>query len=150
MDSHVPSNWSTVTPYLAVDGAEEMITFLQDVFGASVTEKIPGEGGKIMHSELKIGNSMVMLADACDRAPATKVALYVYVPSVDETYQKALSAGATSESEPKDQFYGDRSAGVIDKWDNRWWIATHVEDVSSEEMQRRMEEWKNKSQHQQG
>ena len=148
MDSHTPTNWGTVTPYLAVEGAQGMIDFLQTVFDAQVIEKIPGEGGQIMHSELKIGSSMIMLADACDKAPATRVALYVYVPNVDATYQKALGAGAASESEPKDQFYGDRSAGVIDKWDNRWWIATHIEDVSSEEMQRRMEEWKQKSQEQ--
>jgi uncharacterized glyoxalase superfamily protein PhnB len=148
MDSHTPSNWGTVTPYLSVEGAQGMIDFLQTVFNAELTEKIPGEGGQIMHAELKIGNSMVMLADACDRAPATRTALYVYVPNVDETYQKALSAGATSEMGPKDQFYGDRSGGVIDKWNNRWWIATHIEDVSPEELKRRSEEWKQKAQQQ--
>jgi PhnB protein len=146
MDTNPQSPWHTVTPYLAVDGAAELIGFLEAVFDAQVKERIPGEAGKLMHSEIQIGDSMIMLADASDRCPATTVALYVYVPDVDATYQKGLAAGATSESEPKDQFYGDRSGGVIDKWGNRWWIATHKEDVSEEEMKRRTEEWKQKSQ----
>jgi PhnB protein len=138
----VPEGFHTVTPYLVVDGAEKVIRFAKEAFGAeAVFEPMTGPDGKIMHAELKIGDSIVMISDASERAKATSDMLYVYVPNVDAVYQKALKAGATSEMEPSDQFYGDRSGGVRDPAGNRWHIATHVEDVSPAELKKRAAEF---------
>jgi uncharacterized glyoxalase superfamily protein PhnB len=97
--------------------------------------------GKVMHAEFKIGDSIVMVADTSERAQATSTALYLYVPNVDAVYQKAIAAGATSLMEPQDQFYGDRSAAVRDAVGNRWFIGTHVEDVSPAELKKRAAEF---------
>jgi uncharacterized glyoxalase superfamily protein PhnB len=139
-----PESYTTITPYLSVAGAAELISFLERTFDANCTERIE-EGGTIMHAEVRIGDGMVMVADACDKMPANLSGLYVYVPDVDATWQRAIDAGATPEKQPADQFYGDRSGGFIDKWGNHWWVATHVEDVSPEEMQRRTAEWQSKA-----
>ena len=88
----------------------------------------------------------LMLADACDKMPATRSGLYVYVDDVDGTWQRAVDAGAESQMAPADQFYGDRSGGFKDQWDNSWYVAKHIEDVSPEEIARRAEEWKSKQQ----
>ena len=93
-----------------------------------------------MHGELRIGECTIMFADACDRVAANRAMLHVYVADVDACYQRALDAGATSEREPADQFYGDRSAGVLDQFGNRWYMATVVEEVSPEELNRRHQE----------
>jgi uncharacterized glyoxalase superfamily protein PhnB len=96
--------------------------------------------GSIMHASLKIGNSMLMLADVSEHAKATSVMLYLYVPDVDATYQRAIKAGATSVMEPSDQFYGDRSGGVRDFAGNTWFFGTHIEDVTPDELKRRSAE----------
>lgn len=96
--------------------------------------------GTIQHAEVKIGDSIVMLAEACDPWKPRPSMLYLYVNDVDATYQRAIEAGATSLREPATHFYGDRSGGVEDPTGNHWWIATHVEDVSPEELQRRAAE----------
>jgi PhnB protein len=138
----VPKGFHTITPYLVVDGAEKIIHFVKEAFGAQVAfEPMKRPDGKIIHAELKIGDSILMISDASDRARATSDRLYLYVPNVDAVYQKALRAGATSETEPADQFYGDRSGGVIDPAGNHWFIATHVEDVSPAELKKRTAEF---------
>ena len=96
-----------------------------------------GPDGLVMHASLRIGDSMVMLTDAREQWPAQLTGLYLYVPDVDAWYRRAIAAGAESMGEPKDQFYGDRMCGVKDPSGNTWWIATHVEDVSDEELMRR-------------
>ena len=98
---------------------------------------MPGPGGTIGHAEMRIGDDIVMLADAGPENPARSAALVLYVNDCDSTYRKALDAGGTTEMEPEDQFYGDRRAGV-NAFGISWWIHTHVEDVSPEEMQKRM------------
>src|SRR5436305_13184791 len=111
----IPDGFHTITPYLIVDGAEKVIGFMQKAFGAFYDhEPTKRPDGKIMHATLKIGDSMLMISDSSEHAKATSTMLYVYVPNVDATYQKALKAGATSMMEPADQFYGDRSGGVKD------------------------------------
>jgi uncharacterized glyoxalase superfamily protein PhnB len=134
----IPDGYHSVTPYLIVRGASQLIDFAKEVFGAEETFRMPGASGVIMHAEMRIGDSMLMLADAsgADNPPMPAM-IHLYMPNVDEVYGRALAAGASSLREPEDQFYGDRSAGVIDALGNRWWIATHVEDVSPEEMERR-------------
>ncbi|HLZ03596.1 MAG TPA: VOC family protein [Bradyrhizobium sp.] len=138
----IPEGYHSVTPYLVVDGAEKIVRFMKDAFGAqAVFEPMMRPDGKIMHGEFKIGDSVVMIADASERAAPTSASLYVYVPNVDAVYQKAIKAGATSEMEPADMFYGDRSGGVKDPAGNRWHIGTHIEDVSQDELKRRATEF---------
>jgi uncharacterized glyoxalase superfamily protein PhnB len=138
----VPEGFHTITPYLVVDGAEKIIRFMKDAFGAqSVFEPMTRPDGKIMHAELRIGDSIVMLSDASERAHATSDMLHLYVPNVDATYQKALKAGGKSLTEPTDQFYGDRSGSVMDPAGNRWFIATHIEDVSPADLKKRAAEF---------
>ena len=138
----VPQGYHTITPYLVVDGAEQVIRFVKEAFGAQpVFEPMARPDGKIMHAEFKIGDSVVMLADTSERAQATSDMLYLYVPNVDAVYQKALKAGGKSLMEPTDQFYGDRSSSVMDPAGNRWFIATHIEDVSPAELKKRAAEF---------
>ena len=109
----VPDGYHTITPYLVVDGADKVIRFMREAFGAQpLFEPMMRPDGKVMHAEFRIGDSVVMIADTSERAQATSDMLYLYVPNVDAVYQKALKAGATSLTEPEDQFYGDRSGGV--------------------------------------
>ena len=137
----IPDGYHTVTPYLVVDGADKIIRFMQEAFGAKpVFEPMMRPDGKVMHAEFRIGDSVLMISDASERAQATSAMLHVYVPNVDAVYQKALKAGATSLSEPADQFYGDRSGGVKDPAGNTWHIGTHVEDVSPAELKKRAAE----------
>jgi PhnB protein len=138
----IPDGFHTITPYLVVDGAEKVIRFMKEAFGAQpVFEPMMRPDGKIMHAEFRIGDSIVMISDASERARATSDMLYLYVPNVDAVYQKALKAGGTSLMEPADQFYGDRSGGVTDPAGNRWHIGTHVEDVSPAELKKRAAEF---------
>ncbi|MBV9530280.1 MAG: VOC family protein [Bradyrhizobium sp.] len=137
----VPDGYHTLTPYLVVDGAEKIIHFMKEAFGARpVFDPMMRPDGKVMHAEFRIGDSVVMISDSSERAQATSAVLHLYVPNVDAVYQKALKAGATSLSEPADQFYGDRSGGVRDPAGNRWHIGTHIEDVSPAELKKRAAE----------
>lgn len=107
----VPEGYHTVTPYLVVDGAEKIIRFMKEAFGAqTVFEPMARPDGKIMHAEVRIGDSILMISDSSERAKATTATLHLYVPNVDAVYQKAVKAGAISEMEPMNQFYGDRSS----------------------------------------
>jgi PhnB protein len=138
MSTHgVPAGYHSVTPFLTVDDASKLITFLQGAFGAVVTERLEGPSGRIGHAELLIGDSIVMISDATDNYPATTTGLYVYVEDVDSAYRIAMSAGAKSIGEPEDKFYGDRGAGVEDPCGNNWWIGTRIEDLTAEELKKR-------------
>ena len=132
-----PPGQSNVSPYLIAQGAAGLVEFLKSVFDAEE---------KLMMPEMRIGDSVIMVADACEQAEPNTAMLHVYVPDVDAAYSLALNAGATSEREPADQFYGDRTAGVKDAFGNRWYMATHVEDVPPEELERRHKEMMEKQQ----
>ncbi len=136
----IPEGYHTVTPYLAVNGAEKLLSFVKQAFGAEETFRMARPDGPIAHAEVRIGDSMVMMGEAGQaeggRMPGM---LHLYVEDVDAVYQRALDCGATSIRGPEDQFYGDRSAGVKDVCGNQWWIATHIEDVPPEELRRRTE-----------
>lgn len=136
MAKPIPEGFRTVTPYLVVPDAAKVMDFLKRAFGATERYKMPGPDGSVFHAELQVGDSIVMLGQAQDenRRPM----LYLYVPDVDATYKGAIAAGGISIREPADQFYGDRNGAVKDPGGNEWWIATHKEDVSPQEMQRRM------------
>lgn len=129
----IPEGYNSLSPYLVVEGADQLVAFLQQTFGAEVLRQMTRPDGKIGHAEIRVGDSIVMLADAAPAAPM----LHVYVDDVDAAYARALAAGATSIRVPEDQFYGDRSAGVVDAFGNQWWLATHTEDVAEDELARR-------------
>jgi uncharacterized glyoxalase superfamily protein PhnB len=134
----IPDGYHTVTPSLVVKGAAKLIDFIKEAFGGEEAFRMPGPGGAVMHAEVKIGDSVVMLNDAMQQQPTT-ASLFLYVTDVDGVYKRAVKAGATSLSEPADMFWGDRMAQVKDQFGNQWSIATHKEDVPPQEMQKRME-----------
>ena len=139
MPQNPPDGYHTITPQIIATDARETLDFLVAVFGAEPLD-IYENDGTIMHSELMIGNSRIMLASSSEEFGEFPIMTNVYVDDVDATYAKALEHGATSLREPADQFYGDRTGGVLDGQGNHWWIATHIEDVSEEEIRRRMAE----------
>ena len=142
----IPDGYHTVTPYLVVHDAAKALEFYKKAFGAQETVRMPGPGGRIMHAEIKIGDSMVMLSDenlAWGHKSATTIGgspigICLYVKDVDAPAKQAVAAGAKEVKPVQDQFYGDRSGTVADPFGHVWTIATHKEDVSHEEMQRRM------------
>jgi len=143
----IPENYHRVTPYLVVDGAAEAIDFYSRIFGATELMRMPAPGNKIGHAEIKVGDSVVMLADAVagmgHKSPKTlggsPVSLLLYVEDTDTTVKRAVENGAKLSRPVEDQFYGDRMGTVEDPFGHVWHVATHVEDVSPEEMKRRME-----------
>jgi PhnB protein len=136
---YMPSGHHTVTPYLVVEGAERLMTFIIDVLDGTETVRMQGPDGRIAHAEIRVGDSVMMLADAPEPADVTPSMLHLYVPDSDATYARAMEAGAISLREPRTEFYGDRMSGVRDSTGVKWYFATHVEDVSDEEMARRAE-----------
>jgi uncharacterized glyoxalase superfamily protein PhnB len=137
----IPKGHHTVTPYLVVRDAAQTIEFLKQAFGAEVAfEPMKRPDGLIMHAELKIGDSMVMLGDTHEhRSEPTRSMQHLYVPNVDAVYQRAVAVGGVSTMEPMDQFYGDRTSSVKDPAGNTWFIATHKEDVPMPELKKRAE-----------
>lgn len=135
----VPTGYHTVTPYLTVRDAVGLIEFLRKVFDAEQVERHDRPDGTIMHAEVRIGDSMLMISDACEQMGPMTSHLYFYVPDTDATYRKAMEADSESIMQPENQFWGDRMGGVRDPWGNLFWIGTHVEDVSAEELQKRAE-----------
>lgn len=127
--TYKPEGYSTVTPYLAINNAEALVVFLKKVFEAEEHRLIRRDDGSIMHSEYRIGDSIIMIGDVQNRLEPSRGMLKVYVPDVDETYKKALQAGASSAEEPADQDYGDRRAAFSDPAGNTWYVATnHVHE----------------------
>src|SRR5438132_11672694 len=133
----IPDGYHSVTPYLSVPGVGKLLDFLRQAFEAQELHRMPPPGGTIVHAEVRIGDSLVMMGEPMGDGQPMFGSLYLYVHDVDAVYKRALQAGATSTSEPADQFYGDRSAGIKDPVGNQWWIATHKEDVAHEEIARR-------------
>ncbi|GAO05237.1 VOC family protein [Anaeromyxobacter sp. PSR-1] len=144
--NHVPDAYHALTPYLVMKEAGRAIEFYKQIFGAVETMRLPGPEGRVGHAELKIGDSPFMLADEHPEMGAlgpksiggTAVGLVVYVPDVDATVAHAVAAGATLKGAVEDKFYGDRMGSIVDPFGHLWHVGTHKEDVSPEEMQRRM------------
>ncbi len=134
---HQPKGYHTVTPYITVEDAPGFIKFAEQAFGANEYERVNQKDGRIMHAEIRIGDSPVMISEACDQMGPMPASLYLYVEDADAVYNKALEAGATSFMEPADMFWGDRFSSVKDKWGITWSIASHVEDVPPEELEQR-------------
>jgi PhnB protein len=122
-----PEGASSVSPYLIVDGADGTIGFLVKVFGAVELRRFPGRDGKLIHAEVRIDDTVVMLADSVPQWPAVPSHVHVYVPDVDATYRRALEVGATSVQEPLKKDDEDKRGGVRDAGGTTWWIATRIE-----------------------
>lgn len=137
MANPIPKGYHSVTPFLAIKDVAQLIDFAKRAFGATELSRFEKPDGSIMHAELKIGDSIIMLGDVSPGQPPSRATLYLYVEDADAVYQQALNAGATSVQKPADQFYGDHTGGVTDPGGNQWWIATHVEDVPMDELKRR-------------
>jgi len=128
--SHIPEGLQSVNPYLHPRRAEPLISFLKRAFGAHEVAKYATPDGVVHHAQLRIGDAVVEMGEAHGRYEPMPAMFYIYVPNMDAVYRQALAAGATSFQEPTDQPYGDRNAGVQDAFGNKWYIATHVKDVS--------------------
>lgn len=139
MAKPIPEGYHTITPFVCAQGAAKLIDFLEQVFDATVIERMENADGTVKHAEVRIGDSMMMIAESSEKLKPMPAAFYLYVTDADAIYKRALQAGATSLLEPLDTFYGNRESGVKDQFGNSWWIATHKEDVSTEEMQKRFE-----------
>ncbi|MFN7947505.1 MAG: VOC family protein [Blastocatellia bacterium] len=133
----IPDGYHTVTPHLTVQGAPALIEFLKQAFDAQVIHCMTSPDGGIRHAEVRIGDSPMMIGEATEEWKAMPTTLYLYVREVDATYERAISAGGVSISPPQNQFYGDRCGAVKDPSGNYWCIATHVEDVAPEELEKR-------------
>jgi PhnB protein len=136
----IPSGFHTATPFILVKDAHRVIDFLERAFGARERLRLKHRDGTVWHAQVQLGDSMIMLGDVQDRYPAMPSSIYLYLPNADAAYQLALKAGGTSVMEPENQFYGDRSGGVLDPAGNIWWIATHIEDVAPQDLERRAAE----------
>lgn len=136
----IPEGFHTVTPYLVCEGIPRLLDFLPEALGAVELERTVAPSGRVMHALVKVGDSLVMMGEAMEGFPAAPASLYLYVPDVDALYARAVAAGGVSVMEPADQFYGDRNAGVKDPSGNTWWMATHIEDMTPEELTRRAAE----------
>lgn len=142
----IPDGYHTATPYLIIKGAAVAIEFYKNAFGATELMRVPGPGGVLMHAEIKIGDSIIMLADEFPDMDAlspttiggSPVGLMLYLPNVDEVFARAIAAGGKEFRTVQNQFYGDRSGTLTDPFGHKWTIATHVEDVSHEEIERRI------------
>lgn len=124
--SYIPEGFRTVTPYLITARALELMDFMKNVFGASERARHLEPSGRLMHGEMLLGDSVVELSDGSPQYPPSPAALHVYVPDVDDTYARAIAAGAATIFEPSDQPYGDRAAGIKDIGGNHWYLATHL------------------------
>jgi PhnB protein len=144
----VPDGYHTVTPHIVVSNVAKALEFYKKALGAVETVRMDGPGGMVLHAEMKIGNAPIMLGpenpEWGTKSPGTlggsPMSLYIYGPDVDAAYKKAIQAGATSVAEPKDQFWGDRYCKIKDPFGHNWALGTHIEDVSQEEMARRLQE----------
>jgi PhnB protein len=144
--SPVPQGYRNLTPYLVVDGAARAIDWYIQVFGAHEAMRLAGPNGRVGHAEIEIGDSRIMLADEAPehnaRGPGafggSPVSLHLYVPDVDTTMAKAVALGAEVKSRPEDKFYGDRMGSICDPFGHTWHITTHIEDVSHQEIERRL------------
>lgn len=149
---HVPEGYHSVIPYLVVDGAARAIEFYSEAFGATEVMRMPYPDGRIGHAEIRIGDAHVMLADEHPeqgyRGPnaygGTAVSIMIYVEDADRCFKAAVERGAKAVNPIELKFYGDRMGQLVDPFGHSWTLATHVEDVAPEEMERRAAEWAKK------
>jgi PhnB protein len=142
----IPDGYHTATPYMVIKNAAKAIDFYKKAFGAEVIHRMDDPEGKVRHAQIRIGDSPIMIADefpgmSCGKSPETlggsPLHLYLYIDDVDTWFKRAIAAGAKELMPVQDQFYGDRSGGVTDPFGHVWWLATHKEDMTEEELLRR-------------
>lgn len=133
----IPDGNNAVSPYLVAENAKALLDFVKEGLGATEKE-VSMHDGVVMHAEVVIGDSVIMIGSLLEGSDTFRSMLHIYTEDCDAMYNRALQAGATSVREPHDEFYGNRTAGVNDAFGNQWWIATHIEDVTEEEMRQRM------------
>ena len=144
----IPPGFRSVTPYLTLNNASRALDFYKRAFGAQEVMRMDAPGGKIAHAEIKIGDSLIMLADempggGCQSPQSlggTTAGIFLYVDNVDTIFNQAVSAGAQAESQPADMFWGDRYGRLKDPFGHSWSVATHVEDIAPAEMAKRMKD----------
>jgi PhnB protein len=143
----IPEGYHTVTPYLVVSDSARALEFYAKAFGAQEKVRMAGPDGRIMHAEMQIGDSMVMVADenpGCKSAQSSggsPVSIFLYVEDVDSTFNQAVQAGAKADMPPQDMFWGDRFGKLTDPFGHLWALATHIEDVAPQDMKRRQDEF---------
>ena len=143
----IPTGYHSITPYLIISGAAQAIEFYTKAFGAVELFRMPTKDGKVGHAEIKIGDSVIMLADEVGEMgylspqslKGSPISLLLYVEDVDSVFQRAVDAGAEVKRALENQFYGDRMGTLADPFGHTWSLATHIEDVAPEEMKKRME-----------
>ena len=136
----IPDGYRSVTPYMSAVNAANAIDFYKKAFGATERMRMAGPDGKVMHAEIEIGDSLIMLGEECSGAPSTggaPVSMYLYVEDVDTVFGQAIDAGATERMPLEDRFYGDRVGTLVDPFGHVWSIATHTEEVSPQEIGKR-------------
>jgi PhnB protein len=133
----VPEGYHTITPFLTLKGADKAIEFYKQAFGCEERFRMPGPGGAVMHAEMQLGDSILMLSEAM-QDPPTVGGIFIYTQDVDALYNRAIKAGCKSKMPVENQFWGDRFGKVVDPFGITWSMATHVEDVAPEEMEKRM------------
>jgi len=138
--NHIPTGMTSVTPYLIVEGASELIEFLKEGFDAGELSRHEAPGRGVMHSTIIIAGSVIEISDSSEEISKRTGTIHLYVEDVDAIYRRAVEHGARSLYEPTDQFYGDREAGVEDPFGNYWFVSTHVRDVPPEELNQAMQE----------
>ena len=136
-DNRVSNGDQTIVPYLILHDVAGFMEFACSIFGGVEVERMTDPDGRIMHAEIRIGSSLLMMGSAGEKWPAQPAGMYIYVADVDALYHKAIAAGASSVHEPMDMFYGHRSAGVLDPYGNTWWLAKEIESLTEEELKRR-------------
>jgi len=143
----IPESFHNITPYLSIKGATQGIEFYKRAFNAAEVFRLPTPSGEIGHAELMIGDSRIMMSDPCEESPipspqalgGSSVGLHLYVDDVDATFEQAVKAGATAVKPVEDQFYGDRMGTLKDPFGHIWFLATHKEDLTPEEINKRAE-----------
>ncbi len=138
---HIPRGFTALQPYLIIDRADQLRSFLLEALDGEEVMCLRDERGEIQHAAMRIGGAMLEYAQACGEWKPMPGGLHHYVPSVDDTYRRCLEAGATSIHEPRDMFYGERSAGVVDPAGNHWYLATLVEELDQEEIEQRQADY---------
>lgn len=136
----IPAGFHSVTPYFTVDGGAAFIDFVSAAFNGREMSRSLRPDGSIAHAYMRVGDSMIEVSDARPEFPATRMAIHLYVPNVDQVYEQAVRSGAVAHMPPTDQLYGDRDSYVQDPFGNNWYIATHIESVGEEEIERRYAE----------
>ncbi|MEO8066860.1 MAG: VOC family protein [Flavobacteriales bacterium] len=136
----IPKGYHCLSPFLVLKDIAGFLDFLRNALDVQVVRTVAEKDGSVTYAEVRLGDSHLLMREPMGQHEPMPASLYFYVPQCDAVYKHVLAAGATSISEPTDRFYGDRNAGVRDKWGNIWWFATHIEDVNQAELERRNQE----------